>query len=739
MPSLMRKARFFIIGLWTAGLLVGPRTGAQDTPVQPKDPKVGLVLEGGAALGLAHIGVLQWLEEHRIPVNYVAGTSMGGLVGGLYATGNSPAEIRRLVDGIDWDTVLRGEVPYQDLSFRRKQDAREYPNGLEFGIKGGLRFPEGFNSGHQVGLILDRIALPYSEVNDFNDLPIPFACVATDLVNNRQHVFRGGSLTQALRSTMSLPGIFIPVRDKENGSVYVDGGLLNNLPVDVARDMGAEMTIAVHLQVSPLRANEPLSSVGVLGKSISVVIAANELRSMQNADILISVPLAKYTSSDYKKGAEIIKLGYEAAESKSTVLSKFSVDEATWETYLARRNSRKRSLPEPRFVEVEGTAPKLARDISDNLANHVGKPIDTNKLENQLTYLTGDGRFANIGYQLTEKNGQPGLLIQAREKLYSPPWVRPLIVIDGSQYNQVQFLLGARFTFMDVGSFGSEWRNDIILGSENGLRSEFYRPFGDKLKWFIAPQAFGTNTQQLFFTGNALLAEYRNRETGGAFDFGHAASRSSELRLGYKGSYQKLYPSVGGLIYGTLEGRVGTTSLRYRLEGHDDPIIPRKGVDAFFRSEWNDANPGASSGFPLTELRFSKFFVLNQPSSVFFTAAGGTTYTHHKTGFPPFQLGGGPDLYAYGKNEFLTNQYFLFHAGYMHKVLSLPALVGKNMYAVGVLEGAKIYDLPPRMSSLPGDINVSVVVDTIFGPVQIGAGAGATGHYKFFYSLGRTF
>jgi NTE family protein len=738
MPTLLCIARFSTFGLFIAGLLVGPRTGAQDT-VQPKDQKIGLVLEGGAALGLAHIGVLQWLEEHHIPVDYVAGTSMGGLVGGLYATGNSPAGIRQLVDGIDWDVVMRGEVPYQDLSFRRKQDSREFPNSLEFGIKGGLRFPEGFNSGHQVGLILDRAALPYSEVKDFNDLPIPFACVATDLVNNRQHVFRSGSLTQALRSTMSLPGVFTPVRDKENGAVYVDGGLLDNLPVDVAREMGAEMTIAVHLEVKPLGANEPLSSVGVLGRSVSVVIAANELRSMQNADILISVPLAKYTATDYKKSAEIIKLGYEAAESKASVLSRFSVDEETWETYLARRNARKKTLPEPKFVEVEGTSPKLAGDITEQLSNNVGKPIDTNKLENQLTYLTGDERFANIGYQLTDKNGQSGLLIQAREKLYSPPFVRPLIVIDGSQIYQVQFLLGARFTFMDVGSFGSEWRNDVILGSEHGLRSEFYRPFGEKLKWFIAPQAYATNTQQLFFNENTLLAEYRNREAGGAFDFGYAASRSSEVRLGYKANYQKLDPSVGGLIYGTLQGRVGTTSLRYWLEGHDDPIIPRIGVDAFFRSEWNDANPGASSGFPLTELRFSKFFELNEPSSIFFTAAGGTTYTHHKTGFPPFQLGAGPDLYAYGKNEFLTNQYLLFRAGYMHRLFSLPALVGKNMYAVAEFEGAKIYDLPRSISSLPADISLSVVVNTIFGPVLIGGGAGATGHYKFFYSLGRTF
>jgi len=158
-------------------------------------PKVGLVLEGGGALGLAHIGVLQWLEEHRIPVNYVAGTSMGGLVGGMYATGHDASQVKEIVKTINWTEVLQGQTPYKNLSFRRKEDAFEYPNHLEFGLKKGLQFPEGFNSGQQVIMILDKVALPYSEVESFNDLPIPFACVATDLITSKQFVFRQGSLS----------------------------------------------------------------------------------------------------------------------------------------------------------------------------------------------------------------------------------------------------------------------------------------------------------------------------------------------------------------------------------------------------------------------------------------------------------------------------------------------------------------------------------------------------------------
>ena len=185
---------------------------AQSAPGTTNHPKVGLVLEGGGALGLAHIGIIQWLEEHHIPVSYIAGTSMGGLVGGVYATGRNAGEVRDVVEGIDWNTVIDGETPFGDLSYRRKQDSREYPSRMEFGIRHGLQFPSGFNTGQQVSLILDRISLPYSQLKSFDELPIPFACVATDLSTNSEHIFRSGDLNVALRSTMSLPGIFTPVR-----------------------------------------------------------------------------------------------------------------------------------------------------------------------------------------------------------------------------------------------------------------------------------------------------------------------------------------------------------------------------------------------------------------------------------------------------------------------------------------------------------------------------------------------
>ena len=206
--SLFRTKVGLLAGIFLLSTLPGI---AQQAPPAKKRPTLGLALQGGGALGLAHVGVITWMEEHHIPVDYIAGTSMGGLVGGVYATGHNAVEMRHVVDGINWDQVMAGETPFDDLSFRRKEDARAYPSRLQFGLRNGLQFPEGFNTGQQVSLVLDQVALPYSEIKSFNDLPIPFACVATDLVSGRPRTFRDGSLSLALRSTMSLPGIFTDI------------------------------------------------------------------------------------------------------------------------------------------------------------------------------------------------------------------------------------------------------------------------------------------------------------------------------------------------------------------------------------------------------------------------------------------------------------------------------------------------------------------------------------------------
>jgi NTE family protein len=702
-------------------------------------PKLGVVLEGGGALGLAHIGVLQWMEENRIPVSYVAGTSMGGLVGGIYATGRSPAEVKEITNGINWDDVLRGQTPFQDLSFRRKQDAHEVPNSLEFGLRKGLQFPGGFNTGQQVTLILDRVALPYSELKSFNDLPIPFACVATDLVSGKPHVFRSGPLSLALRSTMSLPGIFTPVRTGDH--IYADGGLLNNIPIDVAKEMGADIVIGIHLETQPLSPSEPLSSFAVLGQSISVMIAANELRSMEQADVLVTVPLQKYNALDYGAAEAIMKAGYDAAAAKAKVLSAFSVSEAEWKQYLADRNARKKTTPIPEFVQVAGARPEMADSIEKRLSVNVGKPVDTTAVDAQMMRLQGAGRFANVSYSMIEKQGAQGLEIQTEQKPYAPPVVRPIILIDGSDYNNVLFSMGARFTFLDFGSYRSELRSDAIIGSQYLIDSEYYHPFTPTTNWFVAPRGSANSTQQYVYNGDTQIATYRNRQILGGMDLGYGFGTTGELRLGVEGGFEKLSPQIGNSsVLPTVSGSTADVRLQYQLNTLDNPVIPRSGESLLMYTKGYSTNPAAPGPFPLSEVQSQSFFRLSEPSSVFFAASGGSSYGH-KAGIPAFSLGGSQRLVAWEANELYANQYFLGQLGYIRELLKLPPLLGSNVELVGLYEVGKTYKLAlgPKPPNLPMDGAVGIIVNTIFGPVELAGAIGDYGRGRFFFRIGRIF
>ena len=733
-----RRARSLLL---LCVMAVSPYTRPQEPPQPtPKThPKLGLVLEGGGALGLAHIGVITWMEEHRIPVSYVVGTSMGGLVGGIYATGRSPAEVRELINGIDWDQVLSGVTPFRDLSFRRKQDAHDVPGQLEFGLRGGLQFPSGFNSGQGVNLVLDSVALPYSEIQSFNDLPIPFACVATDLVSGKRHVFRDGSLSLAMRSTMSLPGIFTPVRS--GNSLYADGFLLDNLPIDVGKEMGSEVTLGIHLETAPMDPKTNLSSFGVLGQAISVMSAANELRSMEQADILVTVPLLKYTSLDYNKADAIIKAGYDAAASKASVLAAFSVSEAEWEDYISARNARRKTTPVPQFIAVTGTSPEMAKAMEKQMSPLVGKPVDTKEVGQDMMTIVGMGRFATATYSMTEKNGQQGLQVQAERKSYAPPIVRPLIVIDGSDYNNVLFSIGARITFMDVGSYRSEVRNDIVLGSQYLLSSEYYHPYTTTSNWFIAPRAGFNSTQFNIYSGNTLQASYRIRQYGGGLDTGYAFGRTGEFRLGYEGGWENATPVIGNVpTLPTTSGTTGDIRIQYQLTTLDDPVLPRAGTSLLIYTKGYNTNPAAPSPFPLSEIQAEQFFRFSASTSIFVSASGGSSYGY-KTGLPSFSLGGSRRLVAWSTNELLTNQYFVGQLGYIRELVKLPPFLGSSINALGILEVGKTYKLPngPSPPNLPLDVAGGLFVNTILGPVLVAGTVGDYGHARFYFQIGRVF
>jgi NTE family protein len=705
----------------------------------PENPKVGLVLEGGGALGLAHIGVLKWLEEHHIPVSYIAGTSMGGLVSGVYATGHNPAETLALIKGINWDEVLAGQTPFEDLSFRRKEDAVQFPTGLEFGLRKGVHLPEGFNSGQQVNFILDRVALPYSEIKDFNQLPTPFACVATNIVTGTPHVFRNGPLSTALRSTMSLPGIFAPVRVGD--AIYADGALTNNFPVNVAFEMGANYTIGVFLATQPVDPKQDVSVLGVAGQSISLMIAANETEHKKMANILVNVDLYQFTSMDYNKADEIVEQGYKAAEANKADLIKLAVDDQTWNAYISNRQARRvTTVPTPQFVDVQGTSKMLEVQMEKNLHDNVGRPVDIPQLQTDITKIVGAGRYSSLSYSMTEKNNQQGLLISAVEKSYAPPIVRPLIVVNGAQYNNVLFSAGARITFLDFGAYGAELRNDIIVGSIYEFSSEYYRPLKPTSKWFVAPRfLFNSNTFNVY-NDQTLIAQYRQRVLGGNVDGGYAINPSSELRFGYASAYERYTAEIGSVPdFPVISGRMGNTHLKYTLDDTNDAILPTRGLTTQFRGEWWDSNPGATEQFPLSQILIRYFKPVRHDSSVFLSASGGTTFGRRDTGVPSFSLGGPIYLAAYGQNQYLTNQYYYFQGGLIHELAKLPPLLGSSINFVTYYEIAKpFYLVNPKTDSLPMDGVVAIVLKTILGPMEVGGAIGPQGG-KVFFQLSRVF
>ena len=709
----------------------------QQLPRPVERPRIGVALEGGGALGLAHIGVLQWFEDHHIPIDYLAGTSMGGLVGGMYATGMSAAEIRELVSKIDWQKTMEGQPPYRALAFRRKEDKRAFQNDLEFGLRNGFSGPPGLSSGQRITYLVDRIALPYSNLKSFDDLPVPFRCVGTDLTSGKQHVFESGSLGEAMRATMSLPAIFTPIT-KEN-SIWADGGLLNNLPVDVVKKMGADIVIAVYLNPSPFLPETKLSIFSVMNRSVGVMIEANEIHSLEAADLVVAVDLSGYSGSNYGASAQIIGRGLQGAEKKGTMLSKLALSEGAWQQFMAARDARRiHSAPVPAFVQVSGADPHLSEAIEKELSDYAGKPLDSDRLEKDLDTISGVGRFTRFSYLETERDGSTGLQIQAEQKDYAPPFVNIGFLVDGSELNSVQWTMNARITALDVGEFRSELRTDLSLGSTWGLATEYYHPFSETSKWFVAPRAFASNAPFDLYDRSMQLAEYRIGKYGGGVDAGYAVNRFSEFRIGYEASYLNASLTIGSPVLPEPSGRRGVSSIQYNLDMLDSAVVPRTGQIASFRMAWVDASPGADKGFPLSDAYIGVIRPASKRGSAYIQAYSGTTFGHYDTGVPQFFLGGPGQLNAYGRNELRTDQYWLARVGYLYELFRLPPLVGKKAYLTSSYELGQA-SRAPGASRLPNDGSAGLVMETLAGPLFVGGSVGDSGHHRIYFSLGRLF
>jgi NTE family protein len=714
----------------------GPAYSQQDRQTA-KRPKVGLVLAGGAAIGLAHVGVIRWLEEHHIPVDYVAGTSMGGLVAGLYATGRDAREIEDFVDAINWPEVLRINTPFKDLSFRRKEDRRQFPAALEFGLRGGFKLPVGLSPGHGVGLMISRATAPYAELKSFDELPIPFRCVATDLVTAQEVVFSGGRLFDALRATMSIPGVFAPL--VLGDQVLVDGSLLNNLPIDVAKKMGADVIIAVSLD-TPASGGGYEDLLAVVRRSLGVMVTTNEnrnIKSLGQTDLILLPNLAGFSPGGYEHVKELADRGYQAAQGKAPLLETLAVNEAEWAALMAERASRRRpEWIQPKFVDVQGMAPSDNQHEVRNLSAQLAKPLDHLKFEDSLTEITGLGRYKSADYYFATRNGQQGIQVRVQEKMYGPPFVNTGLFISGSNSEGLKLGFGARLTFMDALVPNSEWRTDFTLGGDNRVASEYYYRL-QGTHFFAAPGGFFYQRSQDFFNGgDTALFSYKVRETGGTFDLGYAAGRYSEFRLGYKVSRLHTYVTSGTSDLQPLSGMVGATRLRFTYD-HVDQIVPTRGLYFSFDGEWVNRWPGARKHFPILESRIAYARPLGETYTLLNTMSGGTT-VNTGFGFPPFTLGGPTRLASLARYQLIGNHYYynglyLIRSLANDKVSFLKSFRAMLGYEIG---NAFTSGDPPRPFH---DGVAGLVRGTPVGVVFFGGSYGERGEKKIFFSVGRFF
>ncbi len=369
-------------------------TGSPEAPTSAGRKRIGLALGGGGALALSEIGVLRWMEENHVPVDVIAGTSMGSLLGALYATGHTPKQMSDLTSDQVFSQVFRIAADFNKQNFRRREDGRFLPGGFTLGLRRGVSLRNGVLLDYGLNEFLNAQFLPYGAAFSFDDLPLPFRCVATDILVGREAIFTQGPLAEAVRASISIPGVFPPLED--GGHIYVDGALTENLPTDVVkRELHADVVLAVSLPLSPPDVGDTGSVLGVLQRSFSVASWSNEVRSRALADVIIE-PIAPpgVGAADYAKSNQLAEAGYQAAQKAAPQLLKYRVSDAEWKQYQDRRQGREPSqLRNIARVNVLGQSDGIVHAIRDRVTDLPGKKVDADRIGAKLDEVRSDGRL----------------------------------------------------------------------------------------------------------------------------------------------------------------------------------------------------------------------------------------------------------------------------------------------------------------------------------------------------------
>ena len=706
-------------------------------------PLVGVAFGGGGARGLAQVGVIQWLEEHHIPIDRAAGTSMGALVGGFFATGMSAADLKALLAGLDWNDVFASST-FAYKNIRRKDDGRSFPSRLEFGLKGGLNAPTSPNSGQQVGLLLDRVAAPYYAVSTFDELPTPMRMVAVDLLTATTVVLDRGSLSVAMRASMSVPGIFPPVQ--LNDQVLVDGGALNNVPADVVRAMGASRVIAVSVGALDTAPKVNYSTFGLMGATLDAMVRANSRKALTAADVTINVPLDDFATLDFNRSGALIQRGYEATEQMRDQLLPFAVSDTAWTQWLEhRRAARKSATLTPTFVTLKRFGRADARRLDRRLTRYLGQPLDAVAIGADLSLLSGLDRYEMVSWQpAANAAGEVGIQVDASDKPYSPPFLMLNVNLENTTSNQFRVSVTARYLKFDLLGSGSELRLDGTAGSDPGVAVSLHTPLVGAT--FVRPYAsIATQTFNLV-EHDAVVAQYDQHSRTTGLDLGVDLGRSSDVRIGASIGHLDATVHVGNPGLPELQGPQTQVYAHWRLDTQDRPVVPTKGVlgRATFRHHFEGPTalggpPGDRSSDGVNQLsgEANQFWSLKDHHRFFVLAGGGTSFAGHPQVVDRFALGSPMHLGAFNAGQVAGDHYAIATAGYLRELTQIPVFLGGQLFAGAWLETGDAFDDRNQVTWRTNG-SAGLLMDTLVGPVLLATSYG-NGGWRAYVSIGRMF
>ena len=713
-------------------------------------PRICLVLSGGGARGMAHIGVLKVLEEMKVPIDCIAGTSMGAVVGGLYASGMTAAQIESTMRSVDWQEAFRDAPPRRDLAFRRKQDDRNFLVRLPLGLKHGkILLPKGFIQGQKLQETLRQLTLPFSNSTDFDLLPTPFRAVATDLLTGNAVLLDKGDLSIAMRASISAPGLFAPVETQ--GLVLVDGGLAENLPIDVARQMHADILIVSDVSF-PLQSRAALdSALSISNQMLAILVrkdADRQRATLRAADILIEPALGPASSTDFTAATSTIAAGENAAHSMLAKLDSVRVGDTAYHDYLARRAAREPGLPTIKFVRVDEQSKRYEKTIMAEMQPLVGKPLSVDAVGEKITELYGLGNFETLDYALVSQGAgsdeDSGLEVRARRKSWGPNYVRFGLNLEDNFQGNSRYNAAARFILTELDDLGAELITDVQIGSDPKVAAEFYQPLNATRTWFIAPSVRIEARDLQLYDKDVEVADYRDREAEADFDIGRTLGNWGEIRAGFHRANGSARVRLGDPTLVQQQYNNGELFVKFSYDRLDNLHFPREGQTFTFQWDANRTNLGADTASDKVQADWLMARSAGRNTLLWWTSAGSVVGGHINPTVIPnlFPLGGFFNLSGLAPTSLFGPNYAITRAIYFRKIgrggegfFEFPAYIGMS------LEMGNTWQTRSEMSfgSTHKDASLFLAFDTFLGPVYLGSGYDTAGHSAYYLFLGRTF